>query len=558
MQKLIKKYSVMKYRNGILVVILSVFGMINVGLSQNRVHAKLEQATVYLQGAALTHSVSTSLKSGSQELLIDGISPTIDISSLKVKANGVLISAVEFSTDYITPQTEQQNVKKLQDSLENYQQQLDETNNNIATYTQLLQMLKDGTSNNMQLKDKSVSITEITANMEFYKSKSESYQRSLNKFTKQKKEITESIARITKQINQDRVKNRQKSGLLKLSLSVQTSINTKFSITYYTNNAYWTPCYDINIASTEKPIVLQEKANVRQTTGLDWEKVRLTLSNAKPNRTNNAPILSIWTVDFRNNIPIYRKNMVKQTNSIAKTTSVASNEQEVAYATAADEADYAEPILMDDYINIDEQEVHVNYDINIPYDIPGNGKSQLIDLKSYNITAEYEYYAAPRLSSETYLLATLSDYEKYNLLAGQATVTYNNTYVGKTYIDPNSTDNGMKLTLATEPRIAIKREKRKDYSSTKIIGSNTTVTYSYLITVKNNQNKTAKLSLKEQFPVSKNKEIEVKLIEVSPQATLNQTETGMISWQTTLKPGETQTFIITYSIKYPKDRTISL
>ena len=59
--------------------------------AQKQISAKLEQATVYFNGAALTHTAKATLNSGSQEVIIDGLSPDIVLSSLKVKANGVLI-----------------------------------------------------------------------------------------------------------------------------------------------------------------------------------------------------------------------------------------------------------------------------------------------------------------------------------------------------------------------------------------------------------------------------------------------------------------------------------
>ena len=204
------------------------------------------------------------------------------------------------------------------------------------------------------------------------------------------------------------------------------------------------------------------------------------------------------------------------------------------------------------------REVHVNSNTAVPYDIPGNGKEQLIDLKNYNIKAEYKYYAAPKLSDETYLVATLSDYEQFNLLPGYATVTFDNTFVGKTFLRPNATEEHISLTLTTDPRISVKREKRSEYCSTKHVGSTTTVTQSYQITVKNNQTKTVKLTLKEQYPISSNKDIEVKVEEVKPYATYNKTETGVLTWDVELKAGETQTFVVTFNVKYPKDKNVNL
>ena len=104
--------------------------------------------------------------------------------------------------------------------------------------------------------------------------------------------------------------------------------------------------------------------------------------------------------------------------------------------------------------------------------------------------------------------------------------------------------------------MVVKREKRRDYCETKHVGNSTTVTQSFQITVKNNLNRTAKLTLKEQYPISNDKDIEVKDITVTPKATYDKTDIGVITWGMELQAGETKTFTITYSVKYPKDKVI--
>lgn len=529
--------------------------------AQKEFTAKIEKATVYLQGAALTHTATASLKSGSYDVLINGLSPDIEVNSLKVTANGVLISASEFSKDYITPKEESARIKKLQDSLELYKRLLDEANDELDVHTHLLQMLTDGTLNNMQQKEGTVSVADINANMELYKSKAGALQHSINQDNQKVTKLKETVKRLQCQLDQDMNKDKQRTGVLRLSVSVPQTINTEFTITYFTNLASWAPCYDINIASMDKPVVMKAKARVAQVTGLDWNNVKLTLSNATPNRTKEAPVFTSWYINFYNPRPSAKleASTMSRSNTISYNLEshqgVASTD---GYVSSVRGAAATAPLLMDDYVEVDMQEVHVNYNISVPYDIPGNGKEQLIDLKNYNIKAEYKYYAVPKLSDETYLVATLSDYEQYNLLPGYATVTFDNTFVGKTMLRPNATEKNISLTLTTDPRISVKREKQGDYCSTKHVGTTTTVTQSYIITVKNNQTKTAKLTLKDQYPISSNKDIEVKVEEVKPAATYNKTETGVLTWDMELQAGETRTFVVTYSVKYPKDRRVNL
>ena len=525
--------------------------------AQKQISAKLTDATVYLRGAALTHTASATLKSGSQEVIIDGLSPDIEINSLKVKANGVLISATEFSQDYLTPREQAAHIKKLQDSLDLYQEQLKDVQNELAVHKQLLKLVTDGTQNNMSQKDGTVTIADINANMELYRTKAAELQKSIDKDNKKIEKLKETVNRLNNQINQDETENSQLNGMLRLSVSVPENTTTTFTITYFTNQAQWVPCYDINIPSMDKSITLQAKAKVRQLTGLDWNNVKLTLSNATPNRSAVAPVFKTWFLRFQRPQPQYN-------NSLAKGYDAAASNS-MAYAVAEERSESrptlvspkpTAPILMNDFVEVEDQDIQVSFAISVPYDIPGNGKEKLIDLKSYDVKADFKYYSVPKLSDETYLVATLSDYEKYNLLPGEATVTFNNTFVGRTRLRPNDTESQITLTLTTEPRMTVKREKQKDFCSTKHVGNSTTVTQSYLITVKNNLNRAAKLTLKEQYPISNDKDIEVKDVTITPKATYDKSDIGVVTWDVELQAGETRTFTVTYSVKHPSDRTI--
>ncbi len=543
----------------ILVLAILCFGWLFTLQAQKQISAKLDSVTVFLRGATLYHSANATLKSGSQEIIIDGLSPDIALNSLKVQANGVLISAMEFEKDYITPKEGTAKIKKLADSLDFYQKQLQEARDELTVHQHLLKMLTDGTLNNMEKKDGTVTVAEINANMELYTSKAKTLQNSINQDNKKIEKLVETVNRLKMQINQDKQDSNVETGVVYLSISVPNNVTTVFNISYYTEDAGWQPHYDINIPGLDKPITMQAKAEVQQETGLDWNNVRLTLSNARPNRTNTVPVFRTWFLRFARNYSAdmsdARSNRASNYVSNSNVSAALSSLEGVSATDGTNKKVVS--TRMEDYISIDEQDVHVNYKIAVPYNIPGNGNEQLVDLMNYNLEAEYNYYCAPKLSTETYLIATLGGLEKYNLLSGYATVTFNNTFVGETYLNPNSTQDRVTLTLATDPRVTVKRELQRDYSSTKHVGSTTTETRSYLTTVRNNQNRNAKLTLKEQYPISNDKDIEVKLVEVKPSATYNKEDIGVLTWELDLSAGETRTFVVTYSVKYPKDRTIA-
>jgi len=148
------------------------------------------------------------------------------------------------------------------------------------------------------------------------------------------------------------------------------------------------------------------------------------------------------------------------------------------------------------------------------------------------------------------------DWEKLNLLPGDANIIFEGTYVGKSFIDPNSTFDTLNLTLGTDKRVVIKKEKLVDYSSIKFLGSNKLQKITYEITVKNNKKDTVHMLLKDQYPLATLKEIEVELMD-DGGALVNK-EIGVLTWKLELAPGESKKIRFAYSAKYPKDKAINL
>lgn len=519
----------------------------------------LKEATVFFQGSEITHSASSPLEKGVNEIYLEGLSPNIDINSLKIKTtNGVVVSTYEFSVDYLSAgKQENPQLKKLMDTIADKEKTLQQVKTDIGITDNLLSLLQKGTEKNVDGSEKGLGIDELMKTMDYYKSKSKELYDTQALNNRNKKELEEEITKLKGQLNQESVKNNKTSGVLKLTLASPVQANCRFEVSYYTPNASWMPYYDINVASTDKPIEIASKARVRQTTGMDWEKVKLTLSTSTPSNGKIAPLFSAW---FLREIhrpapaPPAPARMMQNSYSYEMASPAEMKEEESVM--------YDEVLVrstMDHYITQADNELNTVYTIEIPYTIPGNGKEQSIDLQTKQTTAEYKYYCAPKLDTETYLLAEIDNWQELNLLSGPANVTYDGTYVGESYIDARSTNEKLSLTLGTDKRVTVKREKMNDFSSTRLLGSDTKQVFTYKITVRNNQNKSVKMVLKDQYPISTGKSIEVELLKKDTTPwTANVESVGVVTWEETLSPGETKVYQISYSVKYPKGTDLNL
>jgi uncharacterized protein (TIGR02231 family) len=213
-----------------------------------------------------------------------------------------------------------------------------------------------------------------------------------------------------------------------------------------------------------------------------------------------------------------------------------------------------DPSTMNMYTTLNEGQLNTNFEIGLPYNIESDGKMNSIAIKEEEIICTLKNYAVPRVDKETYLMAEVADWQNLDLLPGDANIIMDDTYIGKSIIDPNTIADTLNLSLGRDKRVVVKRSLVKELSSLKTSGSSSRQNFTYEMVIKNNKQTDINLLLKDQFPLTNIKEVEVSLDD-SGDAMVNN-ETGVLTWKLNLKPGESKKVRFSYSVKYPKDKKI--
>lgn len=201
-----------------------------------------------------------------------------------------------------------------------------------------------------------------------------------------------------------------------------------------------------------------------------------------------------------------------------------------------------------------ENQTAVEFEIKVPYTVKSNKKSTMVEIDRYALPAEYEYYAIPKINKDAFLLANIADWEKYNLLAGEANIFFEDTYVGKTILDTRYVTDTLNLSLGRDKSILINRESVKENTSKKVFSSNKEETREWKISVRNNKSQKINFTLLDQVPVSQRDEISVKTENLSG-GTLKE-QNGEVKWNLTLKPAEKQEVKLKYRVKYPNSKKL--
>jgi len=507
--------------------------------------SEIKEVKIYQVGAQVSRHLKTSIEAGITELKLDGLSANIDKNSISVSGNGdVIILSVVHEMNYLNNVKKTTEQRKLEDSLETLQYSLEKISNTEATYKEEQELLRLNKSTGGA--NVGVSMENLQKVAEFFRNRMNDIYSKLSDIHREQKKINEKITLVQQQLNEINAKRNQPTSTITVALSSKINNNISLDVTYYVTGAGWSPRYDIRSKDISSPVQLAYKANVFQRTGENWDNVKLKLSTGNPSLSGSKPELYTWYLDF--NYPVRYKSGMNEKEKY----SVPVTMEEIQSAPSRGDNSAAQTTA--NYTQVNENQLSTDFDIAIPYTIPSDGKMHSVDIQSYSINATYSYFAIPKLDKDAFLVARISGWEELNLMPGQANIYFEGAYVGESTINPGTTDT-LDLSLGRDKKIVITREKKKDLSSTKFIGSNIEKELNYLITVRNTKKEKINITIEDQVPVSKNNDIVVKLGEHS--GGLYNEATGKITWKLDVSPASKSENQFNFSVKYPKDKVVS-
>ncbi len=510
-------------------------------------NSTITHVTIFNSGAQVTGVSEVSLIQGINTFAIRGLSPYIDEQSIQVKGKGkFIVLSASLEKNYISELKEKEQIEVLRTKIEELAIKIEDERLQTGILKEEESFLV--TNKNVGGKNESLDAANFKILFEFYKSSLTAIRSDILARERKIKILEEELSKMNNQLSTLQTSENIPSGQIIVTLKADVATAGILEINYLVQGAGWYPSYDIRIDKLTEPVSLIYKANVYQNTGVPWKNVKLTFSNATPNQSGNVPRLNPWFLDF-----IQIRGLNSYDDSYRKSApAMALNEMAVADESSLLGKAKQMPV---GFVTSDNT-TSVEFSVDIPYTIETGGKSKSIDMMFLELPAGFEYQAVPKLDPTAFLVAQVREWQQYDLLEGEANLYFENTFVGKSMLNLKTVSDTLNLSLGRDLGIVVKREKRKDFTSEKFIGSNKVVSRSWEISVRNNKKESVKIHLTDQIPVSQNKEIVVETIELSG-GKLDQ-NTGLVTWDLDIPAGQSKVLILSYSAKYPKSSTVIL
>lgn len=553
-------------------------------LAQNEaptpIKTDIHAVKLHLQGAEVMRKVSVNLKAGRNHLVFTNLSAKLYDQTIQVATSQqAKVISVTSKQNFMERRQATPRIKALNDSLEMLRDAIDLLANERGSYQEEQTLLKQNRS--MKSSQQNLTVAELQSMSEFYRKRNFDINKNITRLTK-------SITALNRQVFNHKLQlyelNADKRAMAEIFLVVEAERagSTDFDLRYVVSDAGWAAIYDLEASNFANTINLEYRALAYNNTGIDWNKVALTLSTGDPLQSMSQPSLSVWnlggssayqintivntTVDIsvNDNAPIQQQVIQEKSyygvtkEAEIKTIIGADFSEEIDYNTTEFERyrnnqPDAPNIVLE---TLEVPEFNADFKIEKPYTIPSDRKPYSVDIKRFDLPATYKYYAVPKLDKDAFLLAQVVGWEDLDLVSGPINIYNNKKYIGQSRLSIDNLSDTLAVSLGRDPSVVLSRKKVKGSSQKVFLGTSKKASIAYDIVVRNNHSKAINIEILDQVPISSDKDVIVTIDEKTGAA--YDAKTGVLSWDLVIEPSQNKSLNFGFSIKYPKDKQVKI
>lgn len=330
--------------------------------------------------------------------------------------------------------------------------------------------------------------------------------------------------------------------IIKAYVRVSKTATFNIGLEYTVNNMGWEPYYQIKVDEANKIAQIDLNTRVYQNTLENFNNVEAYFLSREPQFSGEITQLNPWY--------IFEVQNLKKTNRY--------NEEIVRFEEPKLSNDELGKSTFNAYENssIEDAGMQFSYKLEKKLDMKYSIKNDKIQfkVKSFQVPISLIYKAQPRLNNQVNLVGYLTEFGTLGLIPGNAKLYVNNVALANTYFNTNISEDTLMLNFGYDPRISLTYTKDKVLNSKQFIGTNKTSSFAYKTEIKNNTTTEIDVEIENQVPVSTDTRIEISV--GSTKGGDYNTETGIINRTLKMKPGEKESYVLDFTVKYPKNMII--
>ncbi len=255
--------------------------------------SEVAEVTVFFAGAQISRTAELTLSKGSHLLSIEPLSPQLDPQTIQVQSlPGLTIVSVKHQVRQPSSRTEA--VQALEDSIDAQMDVLQSLQDRRTVLDWEQTVLQDNRV--LGKEDAAVQVQTLREVADFYMERIQSNLKERMAIREEINTITDRVKAFQVAINKERAQIKTNQSRVEILVSAERDLRGKLGLQYYVPSAGWEPTYDFRVADVAEPLAIVYNAQVFQSTGEDWNQVKVTLSSSNPVLRGDKPELERWVL----------------------------------------------------------------------------------------------------------------------------------------------------------------------------------------------------------------------------------------------------------------------
>lgn len=386
--------------------------------------------------------------------------------------------------------------------------------------------------------------------MRFFEDEDARLRADLRALDEEQRALKDELTKLQAELDQLRSARPRQRYEARLEVEALSAGSFDVELAYVVGRAGWRPLYDMRLredGASGAVVAVSSLAEITQNTGQDWAGVQLSVSTARPALNQRVPELKPWYVDVPRPTPRAYASQPMAKAARMDTLEMAAEDAMPMMASMAPPPVAAEVEVAE----VQESGTAVTFRVSGDVNIPGDGTPKKTALGQYDLTPEMDFLSVPRHTDAVYRRAKLTNATGAPLLAGPISLYVGDEFIGQNRLEYTPTGGEVELVLGVEERITVKRELVRRDVDKRLLRDQRQIGYGYEIKLENLLPSKARVTVQDQYPVSRHDQIKVRLERAIPEP-VEQSELHILKWQVELAPGEKKTIQYDYQVEHPR------
>jgi uncharacterized protein (TIGR02231 family) len=508
--------------------------------------SRVDRVVLYPDMAEVTRIVS--LERPEDTVVLPGLTPNLlpDSLAAKVETGGARITGVSVEDLYRTEPVDER-VKELERRIEDLAAQKRRAEAEIQAFQREKKLLERGVvsiysggeegTGEGKAQPSRLTAAEVEGALSLYRDRDQAIDGMVFEREGKVRELDRKILAAKQEL--DKIRNPRPKQEKTVRIELDRPAMGRIAVTYLVPAAGFVPRYNLRLRPAEGGLAFELVGDAWQRTGEDWERAAFTFSTARPGRMAQLPPLPPWDIDFLRTPAVRPLESVSGESRMAATDAVEEKAGERAAGPPPPQKRFA------------------SFEVTLEgrQSLAGDGEKKMFLLARREQKTKVAWRSIPRVTDDAFLVADGRNETGLPVFESPAALFVEDAYAGRGRLPAIPEGEEFRIDFGKDPSVPVKRrERERKREDGGVFSRVKRVRFRYEITAQNFRKNTVPLTVLDQVPVPRHKDIVVRDVEIAGGGKTG--EQGEVKWEFSLAAGEKKVLGLSFTVEYPADKEI--